>query len=273
MKRFVFLGAVLLVSLAIASSVSTKDIQTNHLELRVTSQKGSYQVGEVPFFDFVVTNKSDQDVVVLNSLRRDEGYLTVWISNDGRTFERYEHTKWGVGEADTIAKIKSGQSVVNSASVFWNSTPTVSGTIAPDNLQRATAGKIQTHYAFPIAGVYYVKAAYTVRTAKQTEAVQIESEPIRVLITQPVGDDLTVWEKIKDRGDIAYFIQEGEIPISNSRAHEKANFEREIEAIIEQYPDSLIVNQMEQSLRSFRAKEEKIRKYSEHFKTKIQKQQ
>jgi DNA polymerase II large subunit len=68
------------------------------------------------------------------------------------------------------------------------------------------------------------------------------------------SDDSAVWNKIKDRGDLAYFIQEGKFRTRKPEEEEK--LKQEVEQIINQNPNSIIANQMTQSLEKFRDVEE-----------------
>lgn len=137
MKQFAFGGAMVLVLFCVlASNLFVASCQANQLELVVKPQKETYQVGELPFLDFVLTNKGDQDVLILNSLRADEGFLTVRISKDGRIFEKYDHRKWGTGDSMRITTLKPNESTINKAWVFYNSKPRFSDSVTPEIAQR-----------------------------------------------------------------------------------------------------------------------------------------
>jgi hypothetical protein len=264
LKRYFIIGSATLVLLIAASSYALKGSQ---LELIVRSEKPSYSLGELPFFEFEVKNTSSKDIIIVNSLRTAEGYLSVWISKDGKIFEKYDHLKWGIGEREIIATLKPKQTTTtNRASVFWNSKPKFSNSVSSDIAERASAGRILTDYAFPEAGTYYIKASYTIFLGGQAEGVRIESSPVEINITEPTGDDLKVWNKIKENGDFAYFIQEGDFLISSYKTDKRSKLRKEAEEIISQYPDSLIVKQMEKSLQQLRTTEEKMRVFSEKLK-------
>lgn len=266
MKRYILAIAVL----GLAVVASSYALTEGHLELVIRSERTSYSLGEPIQFDFEIKNTSNKNIVILNGLGHLDGYLSVWISKEGKPFEKYDHTKWGIMDSSKITTVRPNESVINKALIFWNNKPKFSNSVASDIAERASVGRIMTDYAFPEAGTYYVKASYSIFEADQAEAMRIESPPVKINITEPTGDDLKVWNIIKDRGEFAYFIQESEFPISSHKTRERTEFEEEIQQIVDRYPNSLIVNQMERSLQRFRASEEKIRKASQQFKTNIQ---
>lgn len=270
MKEFAFLGAVILVIFAVTNNVFLTSSEANQLELEVKPQKETYQLGEPIQFEFGIKNASNKNIVILNGLGHLDGYLSVWISKDGKPFEKYDHTKWGITHSSKITALRPNESVINKALVFWNSKPKFSNSVASDIAERASAGRIKTDYAFPEAGTYYVKAAYSIFAADQAEATRIESQPVKIDIAEPTGDDLKVWNIIKDRGDFAYFLHEGEFLISSYKTQERAKFEQEIEVIINQYPDSMIATRMQHRLENYRSNENKIKKLTQKFKTKAQ---
>lgn len=261
MKRYVLVTAILGIVIG-ASSFTFKEGQ---LELIVKSERTSYMLGELTQFEFKLKNMSNQDLVILNGLRNLDGYLSVWISKDGKVFEKYDHTKWGTVDSLRVTTLKPNQSAINKAVVFWNSKPKISSSIASDIAERASSGRILTDYAFPESGTYYIKASYSIHLSGQTEGLRIESSPVKIRVTEPTGKDLEVWKRIKDSGDIAYFIQEGDIPISSYKTEQRSLLRREIEEIIEQYPGLLITNQMEKSLQTLRTTEEKIKTATERL--------
>lgn len=263
MKHFIILTSITLSLLVMTSSFASSK---GELKLILRPEKPSFILGEVVKFNFELKNNGKKDLVILNSPSPMGGYLSVWVSKDGKTFEKYDHTRWGIKDSGQITTLRPNESVLNDAMLFWNNKPKFSNSIAPDVLERAAEGKIKTDFVFPVAGTYYIKAGYSVHLSNETEALRIESSPVKIYISEPTGKDLEVWNKIKDNGDIAYFIQEGEMPISSYKTEQRNRLRREIEQIIEHYPDSLIVTQMEKSMQSLRTTEEKIKAATERLK-------
>jgi len=109
--------------------------------------------------------------------------------------------------------------------------------------------QILSFYAFSRPGVYSVRANFGYYSKEGR--IMIESKPIQIVINEPVGDDLEVWNIIKDREDIGFFIQESYFRTSNTLEAKKLM--QEIEQISLKHPNSLIANQAGQSLEKFRA--------------------
>lgn len=122
-----------------------------------------------------------------------------------------------------------------------------------------------TDYAFPEAGNYLIKAIATVPNgASSDDLTKIESETIQIIINDPIRDDLKVWNQIKNRGEIAYFLQQGETPTFQDDKAEKLL--KEIEQISQKYPNSLLANKMRLTLEKFRVDEEKRKELLERAK-------
>ena len=103
--------------------------------------------------------------------------------------------------------------------------------------------------------MYYLKVWASI--IKNEESTTIESEPIKITIEEPADEDLEVWNKIKNNGDFAYFIQEGDIRIPVYKMEERAKFQQEVEQILIDYPNSFYATSLRQSLDKFKANEAK----------------
>lgn len=268
--KYLFLIAICLLLISGLSSFSyMQEGQEKELELLVKPSKQSYVLGEVVRLDFVIKNSGVKDITIMGSLKIEDGYLNVYISKDGKNFGQYNHTKWGTDDTyRPPVKLKPGEGITNSATILWNMKPNINGlneTVA----KKAVEGKILTDYAFPEAGTYFVKASYYIYSTNQQGAVLIESDLIKIVIEEPASEELEVWNKIKNNGDIAHFIQEGDFSVPIYKTKERENLRQEIEQIINQYPNSFYTESLQQSLAKFRAAEEKRQEYLQ----KIQKQQ
>lgn len=262
MKRFILASAVMGLVI-VASSFA---LEHGQLELIVRSDQTSYILGELLQFEFEIKNNSQKEIVIVNGLRHLDGYLSVWISKDGRIFEKYDHRKWGTGDSMRITTLKPNESTINKAWVFYNSKPRFSDSVTPEIAQRESAGRILTDYAFPESGVYLLKASYSIYLAGESEAVRIESSPVTINITEPTGDDLRAWNKIKDKGDIAYFMQEGDFLIPSYKSEERAKLQVEIEGILAEHPNSIYAGPLRQSLEKYTANEEKRKAFQRQMK-------
>lgn len=229
--------------------VGVRAQSTGKLQLKIQSSKQVYRLGEPVDLTFQLHNVSDSPVPV-DCFWTSTGALTVYLADSRKSdFAQYD-AGWGTVEAVCNNIIKPGGNLQTSAKILWNRVIEDSNLISPDVTKRARVGRIASSYAFPKPGVYLIKAsAFNYATAK------IESEPLEVTIEAPVGEDLEVWNKIKNSCDIAYFIQIGDLQAPSYKPDEREKVLQEIEQIINQYPDSFYAEMLRDNLSKFHAAE------------------
>jgi hypothetical protein len=258
-KRFSFFSMVLLLlTIGFFAFSGITQINSNSflksengLQIAVAPSKNSYLLGETVFLDFEVRNNSSTDIQV-RGLDLDSNYVKVFIASPGEEYKQYTHSRIKEGRWWIF---KAGQVVKSRAGILWNFSPKETST----NWKEMEKTHILNNYAFSKPGVYSIKAVLGV--PNNENPIEVESKPIQIIINEPVGEDLEIWNKIKDRADIAYFIQEGEFKAS--KPVERAKLQGEVEQIINKYPTSLISNQMRKSLNKLKTNEEKIKTYKE----------
>jgi hypothetical protein len=238
----------LLIALGVSMAQKDKLPKTaeSYIKVKVETSKEIYSQGEIVSLNFVVSNTETSDTY-LKGASADSGYLWVYIASPNEGFKRYY---WGGVKKKTKGfYVKGGQSITSQATLLWNSKPN------PEEVGQAyIQDRITTDYAFPEPGTYLIKAKLLIPREKP---IEIESEPIQIIISEPTGDDLQVWNLIKDRGDIAYFIQQGEP--KTYKESEKGKLLTDIEKITTDYPNSFLGTQIKQSLEEFRTDEKKIK--------------
>jgi len=228
------------------------------LTLKVSSDKQTYVLGEAVKLNFEVLNETDKAIALPYSPDVSTGYLNVWIASSNQEFKQYSNTSWGRKEYSGPT-LQPEQSFKSQATILWNNKPETSH-LNPDAAKRAAEGRIMADYAFPTAGVYLIKAVLWFPEIK----LKVESKPIQIVVNEPVGDELEVWNKIKDNGKIAYFIQKGDFP--TAKDEERGKLLKEVEQIVQIYPNSFLVSQINQSLEKFRVNEERRKKFMEKLK-------
>lgn len=262
MKKKFLVATVISISLLLLLSqhVSmTRARSQAKLELRLSSPRSIIKVGEVAFFNVEAVNIGEQKLSFSDTFNEGSGYLHVLVSQDGKSFRQYDHSAWGLD--DTFRKnidLEPGEKIIRTLSLLWNKRPNSPSSIADDVIKRASEGKILTDYAFPEPGDYYVKVAYSVNLTTHEKPVLLESKPIKMTIEEPIGENLVVWNKIKDNGDFAYFIQEGNIRIPSYKSEEREKFLQEVNQILVDHPSSFYTLSLRQSLEKFRASEARI---------------
>ena len=261
----VILLATLIFSMNI---IGNRNTSSGSLSLEIKASKVTYALGEPVDIGITLTNTSQHEISLTNALHGRDGYLKILISKDGKNYLDYIGARWGKDDSEgKPLTLSPGQEVTNFERVLWNSKPEIPSSISLDVAQRAKEGKILSFYAFPDPGTYLVKASYSIQVSDQKDPLFVESEPVTVQIDSAKGQDLAVWEKIKDRGDIAYFLQESDITIPSDRNKDRIEFKSLIDQIITEYPESFYAASLKQSLDKFRTSEAK----REEAKQKLQK--
>lgn len=252
-----FFFVLLSISLYIFSAYAQNDSieLPNSLKVSVKSQKSVYILGEVVFLDIELRNEGASDIR-LHGFDAQSGYLTLLISDSQGDFKEYTNAAWGNNKSKPKT-LKAGQTVMSQATVLANAITEVSH-LNIDAAKRASEGKIKTNYAFPKAGVYNIKAVLSVPSES---SIKIQSTSIQITVNEPVDEDLEVWNKIKNRSDIAYFIQENQSIADNNE--EKEKFLQEVKQIREDYLNSQLAGQIKQSVEKFHANETKRKKFME----------
>lgn len=236
-------------------SAASGDLGQTNITVRIGSSKPSYIQGEVVALDVVVTNDGQSDVI-LRGADVESGFLKVFVSGEDQKFKQYSHSAWVHGRREGIF-IKSGQSIKSQANLLWSFSPR--GRVA--DLSRVKDSLIITDLAFPEAGVYFLKAELIIPGELQT---RIESNPVQIVISAPVGDDLRVWNELKKNPEIAYFLQEGQVRAAKVEEREKQL--NEVERIVRENPNSSLTQQLEGSLQKFRESEAKRKQFLEKLK-------
>jgi hypothetical protein len=259
--------SVILITLLTVNSGAANNI--TGLQVKLVATKETYKLGESVYLNLQLNNNGKEKISLMNTFGVGAGYLDIYIANEKDESKKYNNPNWGTD--DTFRgnlTLNLNETISEIIVLVWNDKPKISDSMAPEVIKRATYGKIMSDYTFPESGIYYVKARYSVHLLNQSKPVLIESEPIKITIEEPKGEDLEVWNKIKDNGNFAYFIQEGDMLIPSYKPEERAKFQAEIERILADYPNSFYATSLSQSLARFRASEAKRLELMEKMKPK-----
>lgn len=213
------------------------------LRLSIDSPKKLYKLGEVINLSFALTNESDKPITFLDIFGTGSGYLNLEISQNNEDFYKFSHPRWGRLDGDGTTTLKPNETVTASANIFWEWVK-----------QDVPAA------AFIEPGIYRIKARYNIHIEKEENSILMKSEPVQITLEQPVGEDLQVWNIIKNNGDIAHFIQEGYPRIPDYKPEERARFLREVEQIIIDHPNSFYAESLRRSLDKFEAAKARLEK-------------
>ena len=245
---------VLLLGISGAKTFGSANLDEQNLGVRISPLKNSYVQGEVVALDVEISNNGQSDVFLKGS-NVESGFVKIFIAGEDQKFKQYSHSAWIRDRRGDF--IKPGQTIKSQATLLWNFKPQVSH-LNEDAARNASEGLILTDYAFNKPGTYVVKAVLIIPGETQ---IRIESEPVQIVIEAPTGEDLKVWNLIKDNGEIAYFIQEG--AVRSPKPEEQEKVQKEIEQLTSSYPNGLLASQIRQSLDKFRVSDAKRKEFME----------
>ena len=259
-----FLGvsviSVLIAVWVISVSADKKMESGSGIILKVSSDKQTYVQGEIVKLTFEATNKTDKPVFLSDV---SNGYLKVWIAYKGERFNQYKNSGWGRLESGKY--VKPGESYTSQATVLWNVNP-IGSYANVDSIVHSEEGAILSDYAFPTVGVYLVKALlYVPSDTLPTKLTMVESKPIEIIVNAPSGDNLQIWNKIKDSREVANFMHRGgffgfgdEVSVEKNKKTLK-----EIETLVQSYPNGILAEQLKAQIERFNANENLRKLYLE----------
>lgn len=228
-----YVAGIILVGMAVLGVWQVRTIAQKGigaLQLSVNAEKRGYSVGEVIGLEFALTNLSGEEMEIVPP-SVGTGNIQVFISTDGRNYRSYKGPGYGMQDSRRrLVKLSSGSSLDAKATVLHNET------IPYAHLTKMYADKIRrenldTVYAIPTSGTYWIKAVYS--TGKE----KFESEPLMIEITEPVGMEAAIWERIKDNGEYAYFLQTGDMRYRQGTPESEA-FVESLRQLSEQHPST-----------------------------------
>lgn len=255
----VFVAFLLSISWSILAFTNNKT-ETQGLSFKGKANKEIFTLGEPVKVVFEFFNEGESPVII-SSGGVEVGNLKVFIANKDGEYREYFGSGWGRkrGYKTTLESKQSFK--YPEAAILWNGKPNVSH-LNEDAAKRALAGKITTEYALPETGIYFIKGL----SYFGENSTPIESEPIKIVINEPVGDDLKVWNQIKGNREIALLMQKG--GFSTSKDAEKENLTKQVEQILVQYPNSIYSGYLKTNLEKFRARETKRDEFYKNMKQK-----
>lgn len=223
--------------------------ETADLSFKGNVEKETFVLGEPIAVGFEIYNKGKTSISVHRG-GVETGFLKVFIAGQDGEYKLYDGYGWGriLGRMFNLPPGESQK--------YKEATILYQGKIEVSHLNERAAeeklkGKITTEYALPEPGVYFIKGL----SYFGEKATPIESEPIKVVIKEPVGEDLEVWNQIKGNAEIALLMQND--GFNTGKEAEKESLINQVEQIIEKYPTSIYSGYLKPNLAVYKAKEAK----------------
>lgn len=246
-----FLGLVTIITgfwMINIAAVKTQ-VSNSELILKVVSDKREYILGEAINLQTEIKDKNNKTITLRTIPTVEDGYMHVWVASTDRIFKEYLGEGWGLSE---------GNKMLEKSNSFKSQTKILHNVITPK--YSFSESRIETIYAIPETGVYFIKATATIFSEEfrsDGNKITIESEPIQIVVNEPSGEDAEVWKLVKNSGDFALFMHEGQFLAKGIEEREKLI--NEVERIAAKYPTSILANQMKRHIEEFRQLEEVIK--------------
>lgn len=182
------------------------------------------------------------------------GFVKWYIAFEGGDFQELVSSGGlQVDECEVAFAAKGRASTEIERKLLWNHVPETRH-LNSEAAREFMKGKLETHYVFSEPGTYGLKAIITF--IDQSKVLPIESNIVSLEIFKPEGEDAVVWQEIKDRPDIAYLLQMGELPVRRSKP-EVEKLQTKIERLLSDHPNSRYGTNLRSSLASLKSREAK----------------
>lgn len=233
--------------------------KSQDVSFSVSADKQAVYLGEMVRLEFQFYNRGEYPVQIPSGGVM-SGNVRILIAKEGSDYREYNTSGWGrkPEKVVTLGQQQVFRADNTNATILWNFKPDYShlnadAAKAEDKQRKA----ILTNYAFPEAGTYFVKAISCVVDGTKGCSIPIESKPIKITVSEPRGEDLEVWQKLKHNPKLGQFMQH------SGTSKSDINLIGEIEQIINQYPSTFYAQSLRQSLDRFHEKEAERKAYLE----------
>jgi hypothetical protein len=202
--------------------------------MRISPAKQEYILGEPVKFDRRITVPEG----VRTSFESDtQGAFEVFVSTGNGEFLRYRFGGWITSHGFDM--------------ILFNAKPKTYH-LSDYGRREAEKGMILTDYAFPEPGEYRIKASYGFVREGRSTMDTVWSNVITIRVKEPEGDDLIVWELMKEDPRIGYFMMKGEAPRNTQDA-----VLAKVDRITSEYPNGYLAGLLKIKAQEHRARRER----------------
>lgn len=226
--------------------------ENDSIGLTLNVPKSEYALGEVVEIAFELRNYTHKTLEIAKPSVF-SGNLRLFISTDGETYKEYCGPDWGMLDARRQAvELKPSEAIETAATVAYNN-PMPTDHLTPLYANPIRRSQIDSEYAIAEAGMHWFKAVY--RNGKLTT----ESEPVRVKISEPTGNEQALWEQMKTDGSFALFMQTGNTK-NYPGSSEEEEFMQRLERITAEHPGTEVSRLIGERFIKHRAAQENLEK-------------
>lgn len=236
---------------------SNYEISANGVSLSLNVSANQLQLGEILTVETVLKNNSSDPVFLYPAAMWCEGgnpIASIMIAvQDDKDYRQYipEMRCISVDGVLVPDEIGSGKFRRRSETVLWNYNISSELKRLSKEAANSYGERILSDYAFQKPGVYFVKA--TTIVVRNDRKIAVESDPVKVTVTEPKGDDLKVWDQVKNNGEFAHFLQLGTLTRSYKSPETQAELIREFESILTLYPNTIYSKPLQDGLTKYYA--------------------
>lgn len=224
------------------------------LSFTLASDSESYTPGRLVTVKMKIVNASADPVVVWGKASVEKGSIQIFISRDGTNFKEYTGPGWGLNDAISVrgTRLEPAQGYETEATILYQLVENTSH-LNPEYAKQVSEQSFGSGYVLGRPGVYWIKALLYDSDYKKSK----ESNTIQVAVYEPRGEDLEIWNAIKDKPQYGYFIQTGEppYPLADRRTDELV---AALKGLAAAHPGNGHAQSINQSLSKFESTKEKI---------------
>jgi hypothetical protein len=231
--------------------------KSNELDvaLKLIADKDSYIKGEPVNLRLELTNNGE---TTIDFVQPHENRISV--AKEGESYKLHDGSPRDCGSYDS-QPLKPKQSwKMNFMPFLWNGKPNYShlagDTKSIEDLDKKT--RVTTEYVFQDATAYNASVSVRFKDSKTPSGIVIRSEPAKINIKEPEGEDLEIWKKIEGNSSIALLMQQSDNFRGGDDKKQSALI-REVEQIIINHPNSTYTKYLKSGIEKFKANTEKLK--------------
>lgn len=220
----------------------------------VRADKRPYVLGDPLELDIEVMNRSAATIQMPGQIDVWVGNIEVFVTDASGEYKQYRGPGWGlrdVADAGTQT-LRSGRAANTSATLLYNHGSRVDHLNAA--AQAKLGGRLAEGFAFTRAGIYSVVVVYR----GGDRMADVVSEPVQIVMTEPKGDDLQVWNRLRVDPETAYFLH-----TASAKGHPASDkalaLVDTLEALVNLHPASHYADAIRTSLAKHRAETEQLK--------------
>lgn len=239
-------AAFCLITFALSTSAYFVAASKPRLRVELLSKQISLLPGEP-----VVIGLTVEDFIGFEAMKtRGCGYSKILVAKSGTEFKEVVGPGgFQLEECEIPFPREDDRPIQVRRKLLWNVVP---GTdhLNMDAARNFQKGKIPTHFVFPEPGEYLIRGSLQLI---DKDMPPIISNTIEISIDGPTGQDRAVWDRIQNKRDLAYFMQNSDFILASSGQNSQEVILAEIRQIIETYPESRYTYILTENLDRFRA--------------------